>query len=342
MAASTNPDLLAAQARAALDRDAYDYLATGAGQEVTLTENLAGWRLPLRPRVLRDVSTVDTETSLLGTPVAAPLGVAPLGFQRWFHPDGEVATAKGAAASLFVLSMRATTGFDQLTPVAGPWWCQVYRLQDRQLTVETIRQAVAAGARALVLTVDTPYAGEKARPTEPPAGLPVNALLPGQPGWDDPRCWVAADLSLADIGWFREISGLPVVVKGVLRGDDARECLAAGAAAIWVSNHGGRQLDGAVATATALPEVVAAVADRAEVYVDGGVRSGRDVARALALGARAAFLGRPVAWALAAGGVAGVRSLLDGIHAELWEAMALLGCATVDELIPDLVTGLAQ
>lgn len=336
--ATTPSDQLRERARAVLDRAAYDYAATGAGIEETVAGNAAAWReLALLPHALRDVSTVDTGTTLLGTPVAAPVAVAPVGFQRLFHRGGEPAAAKGATGSLFVLPMRATASFEEVAPVAGAWWCQVYRLRDRELTAETVRRAAAAGAGALVLTVDTPYAGAKARHTELPAGLPVNALLPGRPGWDDPRCQMATDLTTSDIGWFHEVSGgLPVVVKGVVRADDARECAAAGAAAIWVSNHGGRQLDGTVPTAVALPEIAAATGDRVEIYVDGGVRTGRDVVRALALGARAAFVGRPLVWALATGGTDGVRELLDGMRAQVWEALALLGCRTPAEVTPDL------
>jgi 4-hydroxymandelate oxidase len=333
----TGTEILREQARALLAPHVYDYAVTGSGIEQTAEANPAAWQqVLLRPRVLRDVSTVDPATSVLGTPIAAPVAVAPVGFQRLFHPDGEVATAKGAAGSLFTLSTCATSSFEDVAAVAGPWWMQVYVMRERERTAGLVRQAVAAGARALVLTVDTPYASTKARPGVVPGDSPGDPLLPGSPVWD--QAWFAPDLTPADIGWLRELSGgLPVVVKGVVRGDDARACLDAGAAAIWVSNHGGRQLDGCVPTAVALPEVAAAVGGRAEIYVDGGVRTGRDVVRALALGARAVFLGRPVVWALATGGVDGVRALLAGLHAEVWEVLAQAGCRSPAEVTADLV-----
>lgn len=322
------------QARAVLEPYAYDYAATGAGAEETLAANEAAWReVDLWPRVLRDVSSVDLATTVLGTPVAAPVGLAPVAYHRLFHPDGEVATASGAGESLFVLSTKATSSFDDVAPVLGAWWQQVYVMRDRDLTARVVRRAVTCGARALVLTVDTPYVAVKAHPSEVPPEVPLTPLVPGVLDTGNEGCWNAPDVTTADIGWLRELSGgLPVVVKGVVRGDDARACLDAGAAAVWVSNHGGRQLDGAVPTARALPAVADAVGDRAEVYVDGGVRTGRDVVRALALGARAVFVGRPQVWALATGGADGVRSMLATLRAETWEALALAGCRSPAEV----------
>ncbi|MEO6509910.1 MAG: alpha-hydroxy acid oxidase [Nocardioides sp.] len=333
-----------AEARARLDPGAYAYLATGSGREQTLAANVAAWgKWWLRPHVLRDVSQVDLRTTVLGTEIASPVMVAPTGYQRVVHPEGEVASARGAAeaGSLYVLSTRASLPLAEVAAVAGPWWMQVYVLKDRGLSDEVVRRAVAAGARAMVLTGDTPAVSTRARE----GGLDfareawlVRGLAPDRADGDlDLAVQQAPDVTYADIGRLRELSGLPVVVKGVLRADDARACLDAGAAAVWVSNHGGRQLDGAVPTAVALPEVVDAVGDDAEVYVDGGVRDGRDVLRALALGARAVLIGRPMVWALAVDGAAGVRDLLAAYGADLAEAMTLAGARSPAELTRDLV-----
>lgn len=331
-----------AEARAVLPRDAYDYVATGAGIDDTLAANLDAWRhWWLQPHVLRDVSGVteaDLGTTLLGTPVATPFVVAPTGYQRLLHPEGEVATARAAAASgsLFVLSTRATSSLDAVAAVAGPWWLQVYVLGDRELTAELVRRSVAAGARALVLTGDTPVVSTRTRQVS--LDLDAAASLVHELGLpDDAPLDQSSDLTYDDIGWLREVSGVPVVVKGVLRADDARGCVAAGADAVWVSNHGARQLDGVTPTAVALPEVADAVGAEAEVYVDGGVRNGRDALRALALGARAVALGRPVLWALAVAGDAGVRELLAGQATELTEALRLAGLRSPAAATRDVV-----
>ncbi|HEY6740642.1 MAG TPA: alpha-hydroxy acid oxidase [Actinopolymorphaceae bacterium] len=323
-----------------LDPQVYAYVATGSGAEETLAANELAWREALlRPRFLRDVSETDTRTTVLGTPISAPIGVAPVGFQRLVHSEGEVATARGAAAAdtLFVLSTRSTTPFASIVDVCGPWWFQVYVLRDRALTADLVRRAVDGGARALVLTVDTPHVAAKARESTAVATVST-ALVPELVDHSDEGIRQAPDVTWAEIAWLREISGgLPVVVKGVLRGDDARRCVDAGAAALWVSNHGGRQLDGVVPTAMALAEIADAVSTDVELYVDGGIRTGRDVLRALALGARAVFLGRPVSWALATAGADGVRTLLDGLRTELEETFALVGCRFVTEITRDLV-----
>jgi 4-hydroxymandelate oxidase len=348
---------LEAAARARLERGVYDYIAGGADAELTLADNLAAWsRLRLRPRVLRDVTEVATATSLLGSQVPTPLLVAPMAYHRMAHPDGEAASAAGAAAAgaPYVCSTQATMSVEEVAAAApdAVRWFQVYVVRDRGWTAELVARAAAAGYRALVLTVDVPLLGNRLRdlrndfrlPTgmapanAPPAGaarqreLAVDVLA--QAGQFDPG------LTPDTIGWLAERSGLPVVVKGVLRGDDAVACLDAGAAGVVVSNHGGRQLDGVVATADALPEVAAAVGDRAEVYVDGGIRRGTDVLKALALGARAVLVGRPVLWALATGGAPGVQQLLSGLATELRLAMALCGAVSLADLTPDLIAGI--
>ena len=343
-------DLSALQERARelLGPGAADYFDGGADDELTLRESEEAWRrLRLRPHVLRDVSTVTTGTTVLGTRVAAPVLAAPSAAHGLAHPEAELATARGCAAagSLMVVSTRGSTPLEEVAREAGaaPAWFQVYIMRDRELTAEMVRRVAAAGYTALVLTVDAPLLGRRLRDVRngyrlPPAMSLVNL------GGD-----LAAELERADrarqdpavtpddIDWLAELSGLPVVVKGVLRGDDAILAVEAGAAAVWVSNHGGRQLDGTVVAAEVVPEIVAAVGNRVEVYADGGIRRGTDVLKALALGARAAFVGRPVLWGLAVDGAGGVRGVLDGLRDELALAMALAGCPTLDAVTHDLL-----
>ena len=330
------------QARRVLPRGVYDYFAGAAGDELTLADNVAAWdRVRLRPRVLRDVSSVDTRTTVLGTPVATPVLVAPTAFQRMAHPDGEVATAVGAAAagSLMVLSTRSTTSAEDVAAAApdAPRWYQVYVLQDRQRTEALVKRAVAAGYGALMLTGDTPLLGRRLRDVRNEFELPANIGSAVADGGGGNLVDQAADVTFDDIGWLLELSGLPVLVKGVLRGDDASAAIDAGAAGVVVSNHGGRQLDGAIASADALPEVVDAVGDAGEVYVDGGIRRGIDVVRALAMGATGVLVGRPALWGLSTGGADGVRRVLRALTHEFQLAMALCGACTVGEISPDLV-----
>jgi 4-hydroxymandelate oxidase len=342
-------DALEGQARALLEPGAFDYIAGGADDEVTLADNVEAWkRLRLRPRVLRDVSAVDPATTLLGRPVASPIGIAPTAFHRLAHADGEEATARAAAVSgsLMVLSTRATATAAEVRAAAPDalLWFQVYILTDRARTARLIEAAVAHGVKALVLTADTPFLGRRLRDVRNRFVLPASigdasASLALEPGEEGSLVDQDPSITFDDIGWLASISGLPVVVKGVLRGDDAIRCVNAGAAGVWVSNHGGRQLDGAIATAEALPEVVAAVGPRAEVYVDGGVRRGTDALKALALGARAVFLGRPILWGLATDGSTGVGRVLHQVQSELAHAMSLAGAPTIADVTPDLVAG---
>jgi 4-hydroxymandelate oxidase len=348
-------DDLERRASELLAPEIYDYYAGGSGQERTLRANVQAWqRYWLAPRVLRDVSSVDTSVRLPGQPpalVRTPVAVAPTGFQGLAHRDGELATARGAAeaGALMVLSSRSTRRVEDVGAAAasagGAWWFQVYVMRDRDLTARLVGRAVAAGARALVLTADTPVVGHKRRDSgegvvsEPEFRVNLGPLV------DLGQAEQAADLTFADIGWLARLAGVPVLVKGVLRAEDARACVAAGAAGVIVSNHGGRQLDGAMPAALALPAVAAALAtgdDSAgtnddavgtggEVFADGGLRTGEDVLTALALGARTVFLGRPVLWALACGGADGVRELLTGLTGDLAHAMALAGARSIAE-----------
>jgi 4-hydroxymandelate oxidase len=330
----------AAQAAAALPAPVLQYYRAGAGDERSRDEAEPAWRdVRLRPRVLRDVEQVDTSLDLLGSSLRTPVLVGPTALHGLAHPDGEAATARGAAAagSLLVVSTRASRRLEDVP--AGPWWFQAYVMRDRGLTRALVQRAAAAGASAVVLTGDTPYLG-----TRPGAGRSQLAADPlvnlghvrPEDAEQDPGTGLEAVAELA------EAAGLPVLVKGVLRGDDALACLDAGAAGVVVSNHGGRQLDRAVPTALALPEVAEAVAGRGAVLVDGGLRSGLDVLCALALGADAVLLGRPALWALAADGAAGVQACVEALTAELAHAMGLAGARALPELTRDLVAPLRR
>jgi 4-hydroxymandelate oxidase len=329
------------RARKLLPRNVYDYYAGGSGRERTLRANEKAWRqVWMAPRVLRGVSAVDTATRLLGTEFVTPLAVAPTGYHGMAHPDGELATAAGAAraGALFVLSTRSSRRIEEVAEVVaaagGAWWFQAYVMRDRALTAGLVRRATAAGAAALVLTADTPVVGRKRRNSDEVVS-DQDFLVNLGPLEDITTADQAANVTFRDIGWLSEVSGgrLPVVVKGVLRADDASACREHGAAAVIVSNHGGRQLDGALPSAVALPDVAGGLRQGGdpEVYADGGIRTGEDALAALALGARAVFLGRPALWALACGGAEGVRSLVAGLTDDLAHAMALAGAATIAE-----------
>ena len=333
-------DDLEARARGILPADVFGYLAGGSGDGRTLAGQEDAWAgVRLRPRVLRDVSHVDTATTVLGLSLGTPVLVAPSAAHALCDPDAEVATGRGTrdAGSLLVLSMRASTRLEDVARAAGPFWQQIYVLRDRGISDDVARRAADSGAHALVLTADTPYVARKT--VGFPSSMPRTGIVAELDDRDpaDTRLHQAADVTHADIARLAEVSGLPVVVKGVLRGDEAVRCVDSGAAGIVVSTHGGRQLDGVVHVPDALPEVVDAVDGRVEVYADGGVRSGADVVRALALGARAVLVGRPVLWALATAGADGVRDLLRELTGDTREALALSGCTSCDDIGPDLV-----
>lgn len=331
-------DTVEALAERSMPPAVWAYVASGSFGEVSVAEASAAWREHrFRTRVLRGSSEPDLRTSLLGTEFASPLAVAPTSMQPAMHAQGERAMSRGAtgAGCLHVVSTNAGTPFDGL--VEGPWWLQVYLPQDRELVRPVLEAAMAAGARALVLTADTPFPGPKYVAEEGDwTGIDLGWWRTNFPD-PQPEGW-AGDLGPDDVTWLREQTGLPVVVKGVLRGDDARRCLDAGAEAIYVSNHGGRQLDRAVTTSRALAEVVDAVREQAEVYVDGGIRTGLDALAALAVGARAVFLGRPTLHALTVDGARGVERLLTELTAELRQALALAGCGQASDA-PDLLVG---
>lgn len=344
-------DALEKEAYARVSAGAAAFCACGADDEITLAENAAAWRaLRLRPRMLRGVTSVDTAVTCLGAPCAMPILIAPTGRHRLYHPQGERATARGAAqaGAAFVLATNSTVSIEDVASerAGAPQWFQLYLPPERSEIEPLLERIVAAGFAAVVLTVDQPVGGWSPRaarhPLEPDPDI-RHVNLPGEPvartAYDPAlKGVVSFPNTLADLEWLAErVAPLPVAVKGVLRGDDARRCVAAGAKAVIVSNHGGRHLDTAVTTAHALPEVIEAVGGEAEVYVDGGIRRGTDILKALALGARAVLIGRPALWALTVGGADGVQQVLAHLRDELVRAMVLCGAARLSQVGGDLV-----
>jgi len=345
-----------AQAHERLPQMVYDYYASGAHDERTLHDNRAAYdRIRLRYRVLRDISTRDLTTTVLGEQVSMPVLVAPTAFHKLAHADGEEGTARatGAAGSIMILSTLANTSIEAVTAAAtGPVWFQLYVYKDREATRSLVKRAEEAGCSALVLTVDAQVWGRRERDVrnrfQLPLGLSVQNLMgagmeqfPQGEADSGLAAYVTSlfdtSLNWLDLSWLCAQTRLPVLVKGIVHPDDARMAVEHGVAGVIVSNHGGRQLDTAPATIDALPGVVAALDGRVEVILDGGIRRGTDVLKALALGARAVAVGRPVLWGLAVGGAGGVKRVLDLLRDELDLAMALSGCASVEAITDDLV-----
>jgi isopentenyl diphosphate isomerase/L-lactate dehydrogenase-like FMN-dependent dehydrogenase len=336
-------------ARETLPEGTYGYFAGGAGDEVTLRDNVAAYaRWQLRPRMLVDVSEPCAPTTALGRKVSMPLLVAPTAFHRLASPEGEVATARAAASvgTVMCLSTLATSTPAEVAAAApgAPRWFQLYHFRDEGVTRSLVEQAAEAGYEALVLTVDAPFAGRRERDFRTGFALPPDVSVPSIAAvlGRDAQLTVQEVFALVDpsITWrdlerISSLSDLPLLVKGVLTEEDGRLAVEHGAAGVVVSNHGGRQLDGVPATLDALPEVVEAVDGRAEVLLDGGVRRGGDVLKALALGARAAMVGRPVLWGLAAGGEEGARRVLELLRDEIELALALCGCASPEAVTRD-------
>ncbi len=343
-------------ARRSLPTPAFDYYASGAHDELALRDSHAAFdRLRLAYRVLVDVSQRSAQTTVLGSPVAMPVVVSPTAFHAMAHPDGERATARaaGQAGTIMILSSLSNTDVEQVVAAAsGPVWFQLYVYRDRDATAGLVRRAEAAGCQAIVLTVDAPRLGRREADVRNrfhlPEGLSVKNMLPAgygdvaqQAGESGLAAYFEAlidpALGWADIAWLRSLTTLPLLIKGIVRPDDARRAADAGVEGIVVSNHGGRQLDTSIATIDALPAIVEAVGGRLEILLDGGVRRGTDVLKAVALGARAVGVGRPVLWGLAAAGQAGVEHVLSLLAEELDLAMALAGAPSVDSVTADLV-----
>lgn len=329
------------------------YVQGGAGEERTVAANRESFRRRrLRPHVLQGVAEIDSRTEILRRPFRSPWYVAPMAYQGDLHPDGELATASAAAhagclALFSTLSSRSLESIASAAP-SGPRWFQLYLQPEPSDSFELVRRAEKAGFGAIVLTVDAPLFGIRDRQIGGGFAIDGKHTLGNGPNVVTPARAPVATGTIArlredaSVSWeildeLRSTTRLPIVVKGVLRGDDAAMAVAHGAAAIIVSNHGGRQLDGAVAAVDALPEVVAAVGRRAEVYVEGGVRRAADVVIALSLGAKAVGIGRPILWALAVGGEPAVRRYLDLLQEEFVNVLTLLGCPNLGRLGRDFV-----
>ena len=343
-------------ARESLPQMAYDYYASGAHDESTLRENRSAFeRIKLRYRVMVDVSQRSPETSVLGHRVSMPILIAPTAFHRMACDEGELATvrAAGTSGTIMILSTLSNTGVEEVVAQAtGPVWFQLYVYKDRGATRALVNRAEAAGCEALVLTVDAPLLGTRERDVRNrfhlPEGLTIkNMLAEGmgaltqQAGDSGLAAYVAQlldpALTWADLDWLASITRLPVLVKGIVRADDARRALDHGAAGVVVSNHGGRQLDTAIATIDALPPIADEIGGEATLLLDGGIRRGTDVLKAIALGAEAVLVGRPVLWGLSVGAQAGVERALQILRDELDLAMALAGAPSIAEITDDLI-----
>ncbi|HEX6399267.1 MAG TPA: alpha-hydroxy acid oxidase [Actinomycetota bacterium] len=320
-------------ARAKLPPEVFDYYAGGADREWTVRANLAAYdKWILRPRVLVGVAERDTSTEVLGTRISFPVLVAPWAFQSWADPDGEVATTRAAAraGTIMVLSATASHRLDDVAKASdAPKWFQLYMYRDRGFSKEALLRAYELGFEVVVFTVDVPVLGKRDRDRRNELDMPIEG--PGQELDFDPA------ITWDDLAWIRESAPVPLLIKGILTAEDARLAVEHGVDGIVVSNHGGRQLDGTPAALDALVEVVEAVEGRAEVLMDGGIRRGTDVLKALALGAEAVMVGRPAAWGLAAAGEDGVANVLEILREEFDRAMALTGCRSVAEVGRGLV-----
>jgi 4-hydroxymandelate oxidase len=346
------------RAREIAEGTTLDYYDGGSNDEITLRENVSAFsRITLYPRVFRGVGHRETQTTILGLPTSTPVMVAPVALVGMLDPDGEIPVVRAAsnAGSIVTLSTFSVTPIeDVVAAAAGPVWFQLYVYKDRSASEALVRRVEAAGCTALELTADAPILGRRERDVRNNFSLPeglwapnltADGALPPLDSSDRNVSPFAAafdtlvdpNLTWDDIAWLTSVSNLPVLVKGVVRADDARRAIDAGAAGVIVSNHGGRQFDTAPAAIDALESVAKAVGDRAEVIVDGGIRRGADVVKAIAMGARAVQIGRPIVWGLVVDGEGGVRDVLSLLRDELDLAMALAGCRSVDEISFDLL-----
>ena len=333
-------DEFEAVARKTLEPSVYDYVAGGAGNEDSVEHNrraLGRWRI--RPRMLVDLSHLDPSISLLGDDLASPLLLAPSALHRLAHPDGELATAHAAkrAGVGMILSMNASTALEDVAAVGATTWFQLYLYRDRQVTIDLLARAEAAGCRAICLTVEHPGMPWRVRELRQPLRIPPGAefvhLPPERRGPEDLEPNLTWDL----VEWLRDATSLRIALKGILDPEDARLAAELGVDAIVVSNHGGRQMSGSVAAWDVLPQVAAAVDGRCSLLADGGVRTGVDVFRAIALGADAVLIGRPVVWGLAAAGEAGVAQIIRLLHDEFVSILGSTGCPTPDRIHPGML-----
>ena len=325
-------------ARERIDPVSWEYISSGAADEISLRWNMEAYRsLRLMPHQLRDVSTLDTSVRLLGTRLAHPILLAPTACHKLAHRDGEVGTARGAraAGAGMVLSSYTTTPVEQVATEKPPvFWFQLY-VQDRAYTEQLVRRAVAAGATAIAVTIDTPVGGPRNRQQRSGFQFPENLPHISGRSTEHPLTW-------KDLEWIQRTANVPIFLKGVLHPDDAEQGIKVGAAGIMVSNHGGRNLDTALATIDALPAIVDRVRGRVPVIVDGGIRRGTDVLKALASGANAVMIGRPYVHGLAVDGAAGVEAVIGILRRELEMAMMLSGCASLGSIDRSILAGSCQ
>ncbi|MCL7030248.1 hypothetical protein MKW94_030169 [Papaver nudicaule] len=337
-------------AKEKLPKMAYDYYASGAEDQWTLQENRNAFsRILFRPRILIDVSKIDMSTTILGFKISMPIMIAPTAFQKMAHPEGEYATARAASAAntIMTLSSWATSSVEEVASTGpGIRFFQLYVYKDRKVVEQLVRRAERAGFKAIALTVDTPILGRREADIKNRFTLPPHLTLKNFEGLNLGQMEKTSDSGLAsyvsgqidrtlswkDVQWLQTITKMPILVKGVVTAEDTRIAIQAGAAGIIVSNHGARQLDYAPATISCLEEVVKAAQGRVPVFLDGGVRRGTDVFKALALGAAGIFIGRPVVFSLAAEGEAGVRKVLQMLRDEFELTMALSGCRSLKEI----------
>lgn len=326
-------------ARERLPHMVYEFLAGGAGDEATLRWNRESYsRILLRPRMLEDVSTIDMRVTLFGDEHPMPLLLAPVAYQRLMHDGGEAESARGAAASgvTFVMSTAANCAVEEIAASGARLWLQLYLQNDRDVTRDLLARAEAAGVRALCLTVDTPVLGTRNRQARANFAVPPELPTPHLDAAGRDRLSVVSGrreaITWRDVDWLAATTKLPVLLKGILTGEDAERGLAHGAAGIVVSNHGARNLDTVPATIDALPEVVERVAGRVPILIDGGIRRGTDIVKAIASGANAVLVGRPYVYGLACDGADGVARVIAILREEFETAMALLGCASLAEL----------
>ncbi|XP_060113982.1 2-Hydroxyacid oxidase 1-like [Heteronotia binoei] len=346
-------------AKEVLPKSVYDYYRSGADDQQTLAENVDAFsRLKLYPRMLRDVSAVDLSTSILGQRVSMPICVGATAMQRLAHADGETATARAcrSAGTGMMVSTWATSSIEEVAQAAPEAirWMQLYIYKDREVTRSLVRRAERAGYKGIFLTVDTPFLGKRLDDVRNKFQLPPHLRMKNfetnhlafssEKGYEENSglsVYVAEaidpSIKWEDLKWLRGLTTLPIVAKGILRADDAREAVKHGVNGILVSNHGARQLDGVPATIEVLPEIIEAVEGKVEVFLDGGIRKGSDVLKALALGAKAVFVGRPVVWGLVYKGEEGVKEVLQILKEEFQLAMALSGCQSVEEIDGTLV-----
>jgi len=331
-----------ALARDRIEPGAWDYYAGGAGDEHTLRDNREVWNsLRLRPRVLVDVAERDLSTTAFGLSLPHPIILAPTAAHQLAHRDAEAATARGAAAAgaLMTLSTISSLPMEEVASAApdAPRWFQLYAPEDRGACRDLVERAVAAGYRAIAITVDLPVPGNRERDIRNRFEVILGAHLPPSEPTGESGLVLLPTMDWDELDYVRSICPAPLIAKGILRADDALRAVEAGCDGIWVSNHGGRQLDTAITSAEALPEIASAIGERALLVADGGVRRGIDVLKAMALGADLVAIGRPILWGLAVDGSAGVQRVLEILREELSRSMALTGCRSLDEITPDLL-----